>query len=105
MSPGSCWAVVALCAAATFAARAVGPAAAGARLGPATSRVVAMLGPPLLGALVVTQAAADGTRLAIGADTAGAAVAAFLIWRKAPVLVVVIAAAAVTGLLRLAGAP
>jgi branched-subunit amino acid transport protein len=95
------WAVVALAALTTLLTKGVGPAATGARELPAPAvRVVVLLAPALLAALVVTNALADGDRLAVGADTAGAAVAALLLWRRAPVLVVVVAAAAVTAALR-----
>ncbi len=66
-------------------------------------RVVVLLAPALLAALVVTNALADGDRLRVGADTAGAVVAAVLLWRRAHVLVVVVAAATVTAGLRAAG--
>ena len=98
------WSVVALCAVTTLVAKGVGPAATGSRELPAPAvRVVVLLAPALLTALVVTNALADGDRLRVGADTAGAVVAALLLWRRAHVLVVVVAAAAVTAGLRAAG--
>ncbi|MDP9498069.1 MAG: AzlD domain-containing protein [Actinomycetota bacterium] len=98
------WWVVALCALVTFAAKGLGPAAVGARELPApVTRVVVLLASALLTALVVTNALADGSRLHVGADTAGVAVAALLAWRRAPVLLVVVVAAAVTAALRLLG--
>jgi branched-subunit amino acid transport protein len=98
------WAVVLLCAVVTFATKGVGPAATGARALPAPAlRVVALLGAALLSALVVTNALADGTRLHVGADTAGVAVAGVLLWRRVPLLVAVLGAAAVTAGLRLLG--
>ena len=104
MSDGAVWAVVVLAALTTFATKGVGPAATGSReLPPAAVRVVVLLAAPLLAALVVTNALADGGRLAVGADTAGVAFAALLLWRRAPVLVVVIGAAVVTALLRAVG--
>jgi hypothetical protein len=66
-------------------------------------RVVVLLGSALLSALVVTNALADGDRLAVGADTAGVAVAAVLLWLRAHLLLVVLAAAGVTAALRAAG--
>jgi hypothetical protein len=66
-------------------------------------RVVVLLAAPLLAALVVTNALADGDRLHVGADTAGALVAAVLAWRRVHVVLIVIAAAAVTALLRALG--
>ena len=104
MSTGVVWTVIALVAVTTFATKGIGPAVTGSRELPAPAvRVVVLLAPPLLAALVVTNALADGGRLHVGADTAGALVAALLLWRRAHVLVVVVAAAAVTAGLRAAG--
>lgn len=103
MSPGRVWLLIALCALTTFVAKGVGPLVTGSRELPAPlARVVVLLASALLSALVVTSALADGDRLHLGADTAGVAVAGVLLWRRAPVLVVVVVAAAVTALLRLA---
>ena len=66
-------------------------------------RVVVLLSSALLAALVVTNALADGDRWHVGADTAGAAVAAVLLWRKVHVLAAVVAAAVVTAALRAVG--
>ena len=103
MSGATIWAVVVLCALTTVVTKGVGPAATGSRELPAPAvRVVVLLASALLSALVVTNALADGDRLAVGADTAGALVAALLLWRRAHVIVVVLAAAGVTALLRAA---
>ena len=83
MSAGTVWALVALCALVTFATKGIGPAATGDRELPAPiGRIVVLLASALLAALVVTQALADGARLHVGADTAGVAVAAVLLWRR-----------------------
>lgn len=101
MSGAAVWAVVALTALTTVLTKGIGPAATGSRdLPPVAVRVVVLLAPALLSALIVTNALADGDRLSVGADTAGAVVAALLLWRRAPVLVVVVAAAATTAVLR-----
>ena len=101
MSTATVWGVIALAALTTLVTKGVGPFATGAReLPPWAVRVVVLLAAPLLTALVVTNARADGPRLALGADTAGAAVAAVLVWRRAHVVLVVVAAAAVTAALR-----
>lgn len=101
MSTSAVWLLVALCAVTTLVAKGIGPLATGSRdLPEPVVRVVVLLSSALLTALVVTSALADGDRLAVGADTAGVAVAAVLAWRKAPVLLVVLAAAAVTAGLR-----
>lgn len=104
MSTGSVWAVVALCCLSGLLIKGTGPAATGSRPLPApVVRVVTLLAPALLAALVVTQALADGDRLAVGADTLGVVAAGVLLWRGAPILVVVVGAAVVTALARLAG--
>ena len=101
MSGATVWAMVLLCAVTTLVTKGVGPAATGARELPAPAvRVVVLLSSALLSALVVTNALADGERLHVGADTAGALVGGVLLWRRAHVLVAVVAAAAVTALLR-----
>jgi branched-subunit amino acid transport protein len=98
------WLVVALCAVATALTKGLGPAVTGASELPAPAiRVVALLGSALVSALVVTNALADGDRLGVGADTAGVVVAGLLLWRRASLVLVVVAAAAVTAGLRAAG--
>jgi branched-subunit amino acid transport protein len=57
----------------------------------------------LLAALAATAALTAGSEFAGFARPAGVLAGALLAWRKAPFVVVVIAAAAVTALLRLAG--
>ncbi len=104
MTAATVWTVIALAALTTFVTKGVGPAATGSRELPAPAvRVVVRLAAPLLAALVVTNALADGDRLHLGADTAGAAVAALMVWRRAHVVLVVVAAATVTALLRVVG--
>jgi branched chain amino acid efflux pump len=95
------WTVILGSAVATFAIKAAGPVALGGRELPgAFNRVIALLAPALLTALVVTSALADGDELAIGADTVGVAAGALLVWRTGSVVGSVVAAAAVTALLR-----
>lgn len=72
---------------------------------PTVSRVTALLPVALLGALLATQTFTSGSRLVIDARLAGVAVAALLLWCRAPFLLVVIAGAAVTAGLRLLGLP
>ncbi|HVU91935.1 MAG TPA: AzlD domain-containing protein [Jatrophihabitans sp.] len=70
---------------------------------PAVRRVVELLPVALLAALVVVEAVADGRHLDLdGPRLAGVAVGAVAVWRRAPFLVIVVAAAATAGLLRLA---
>ena len=102
----SVWPTIALVALVTFAIKGVGPALLGDRQLPASfTRVVLLLAPALLAALVITNAAADGTRVQIGADTGGVTLAGLLLLRGVGVLPVVVVAAVSTALLRLAGLP
>ena len=68
-----------------------------------SARTSLLLSAALVAALVVTNALADGDRIAVGADTAGVLVAGVLLWRRASLVLAVVAAAAVTAGLRAAG--
>ena len=88
----------------TMAIKAAGPVLLGDRPLPSSvQRVVALLAPALLAALVATAAFADGQRLAIDPRAAGLAVAAVAIALRAPVLLVVVLAAATAAVIRLLG--
>jgi branched-subunit amino acid transport protein len=101
VSDATAWALIGGCAVVTFAIKAAGPVALGGRELPDWfGRVVALLAPALLSALIVTQALADGEALAVGADTAGVAAAGVALWRGLPIVAAVVIAAAVTALLR-----
>lgn len=70
---------------------------------PHTRRLVELLPVALLSALVVVEAVADGRHIVLdGPRLAGFAVGAVAVWRRAPFLVVVVAAALTAALLRLA---
>jgi branched-subunit amino acid transport protein len=93
--------LIGACAIITAAIKAVGPVALGGRDLPTWfSAIVAMMAPALFAALVVTQALADGREWAIGADTAGVALAGLAAWRGASVIAVVAIAAVTTAVLR-----
>jgi branched-subunit amino acid transport protein len=95
------WLVVALCGVATVALKAVGPAVLGGRPLPERSgRVVELMAPALLAALIATNTFASGRALVIDERLAGVAAAAVAIALRAPVLLVVVIAAATTALLR-----
>jgi branched-subunit amino acid transport protein len=86
----------------TVAIKAFGPLVFGGRdLPRVLARAIPLLAPALLGALVVTETLGSGRSLVIDARVAGVAVAAFAIWRRWPVGVVVLCAAGATALLRL----
>jgi branched-subunit amino acid transport protein len=98
------WLVIAGCAVVTAIIKAAGPVALGARdLPPRVAEVIGLMAPALLAALVVTQALADGTRLHVGADTAGVALAGLVAWRRGSVLPAVGLAVVVTAGLRALG--
>lgn len=97
-------AVIVGCAVGSAVVRATGPVLFGGRRMPRTFTVlVAALSPALLAALVVTQALADGPRLAAGADTAGVAAGGLVAVATASPVAAVVVAAAVTALLRATG--
>ena len=76
MSATTIWSLIGLCAVVTAAIKGAGPFALGGRDLPGWfSRVITFMAPALLAALVCTATLADGDKLAVGADTAGVAVA------------------------------
>jgi branched-subunit amino acid transport protein len=95
------WFVIAGLAVTTAVIKAAGPVVFGGRKAhPAFLRVVAMMAPALLAALVVTSTLADDKQLGAGADTVGVLVGGVLLWRGRSVVLSVIAAVAVTAGLR-----
>jgi branched-subunit amino acid transport protein len=103
MTPGptDLWLLIAGCIVMTAVIKAFGPVVVGGRdLPDAFMRIVALMAPALLAALVVTAAAAAGQQLGVGAHTAGVAVAAVLLWRGRSLVLAVLVAMAVTALLR-----
>jgi branched-subunit amino acid transport protein len=85
----------------TAAIKAAGPVALGGRELPRRfTSVIVLLAPALLAALIVTQALADGQKLAIGTDTAGVAAGGLVAWRTGSIIACVVVAAAVTAGLR-----
>lgn len=97
----SVWIVVTVVGLGTVAIKAVGPVLFGGRALPErVSGFVELLAPALLGALVATQALGDGRALVLDERLIGLAAAGIALWRRAPMLVVVIAAAAATALAR-----
>lgn len=99
------WVTIAGLCLATGVIKAFGPLVFGGRdLHPILGRVIPMLAPALLAALVITETfGSSGGTLAIDARAAGLLAAAVAIWRRAPLAVVVVCAAAVTALLRAVG--
>jgi branched-subunit amino acid transport protein len=97
------WAVLLGLAGVSYALKAAGPVLAGGRqLGPQSRQALDLVAVPLLAALILVQTLGDGHRLVLDARVPALAVAAVLVWRRAPFLVVVLAAAATAALLRAA---
>jgi branched-subunit amino acid transport protein len=81
--------------------KAVGPVFIGGRELPAWAvRIIALLAPALLAALVVVDTFADGKSLVLDARAAGLGAAGIGVAVRAPMIVVVVGAAAVTALVR-----
>lgn len=98
------WILLLVLSAISYGLKAVGPVLAGGReLGPRTRRVLDLVAVPLLAALILTQTVGSGHRLVADARLPALAVAAVLVWRRAPFLVVVLAAAGTAALLRALG--
>ena len=95
------WTVLLGLGAVSYALKAVGPVLAGGRqLGPQARRALDLVAVPLLAALILVQTVGGPHRLVVDARLPALAVAAVLVWRRAPFLVVVLAAAATAALLR-----
>ena len=95
------WTVVVVVGVATIAIKAIGPVMMGGRPLPAgLDRVVGLLAPALLAALVAINTFGAGRSLTVDARVLGVAAAGVAIWRKAPLLLVVIIAAVVTAVAR-----
>jgi len=94
-------ALLALCAV-SYALKAVGPVLAGGReLGPRARLALDLVAVPLLAALILVQTVGEGNDVTVDARLPALAVAAVLTWRRAPFLVVVLAAAGTAAALRL----
>ena len=86
----------------TIACKAVGPVLLGGRsLPPQLAGIVDMLAPTLLAALVVTQAVGADRKLVFDERLLGLAAAVVAIRLRAPLLVIILAAAGVTAIARL----
>ncbi|EFQ82990.1 Branched-chain amino acid transport protein (AzlD) [Aeromicrobium marinum DSM 15272] len=98
------WWTIAGCIVVTAVIKGIGPLLLGDReLPPWFARVVVLMAPALLAALVVTSALADGRTWQFGADTVGVAAAGIVVWRGGSAIRAVIVAVVVTALLRAVG--
>ena len=95
------WMLIIVIALGSIALKATGPLLAGGRRPPARiARVIALLAPALIGALVVTQTFTIGRHLTVDARAAGVAVGAVALWLRAPAALALLLAAATCALLR-----
>jgi branched-subunit amino acid transport protein len=95
------WVVVLAVGAITVALKAAGPVLVGGReLPPSVLRVVVLLAPALLAALVATSIFGGDRELVLDARVAGLAAAGGALVLRAPILVVVLVAAVATALAR-----
>ena len=98
------WAAVGALCGAAYAIKAIGAFAAGrARPGAAAGGSLEVLVVPVIAGLIVVQTIGAGQGVVLDARLPAVVVAGVLVWRRAPLLVVVIAAAGTAALLRLAG--
>jgi len=68
---------------------------------PLFARLATLIPAAVVGSVIVQLTIANGRELTLDARSAGVAVAGVLVWRRAPVIVVVTAAAVVAALIRL----
>lgn len=96
------WTAILGLAAASFLLKAIGPVLVGAREPAATTRALLDLAAvPLLAALILVQTVSTDGAYTVDARLPALGVAGLLVWRRAPFLVVIVAAAATAALLRL----
>ena len=98
------WIVVALVGAATVACKAAGPILLGGRQLPSPlNAVLLLLAPALLAALVITQAVGGEREIVLDARLLGLGAAVIALILRAPLIAVIVVAAAVTALARAVG--
>jgi branched-subunit amino acid transport protein len=96
------WAAILALGVVSFGLKALGPVMIGRRqIHPRVTDALDLLPIPMLAAIVLVGTVASGHRIELDARVPGVAVAALLVWRRAPFLAVIAAAAATTALVRL----
>ncbi len=101
LSSTQVWVLILGCAALTAVIKAFGPVLLGGRVLPSWfSRIIVLMAPTLLCALVVTSVFASGRSWSVGAHTVGVAVAGVMLWRRQPLVLCVLVAVLVTAGLR-----
>lgn len=95
------WGIVLALAAFAYGCKVVGLIVVGGRtLPPVVARCLALIPAAMIAALVVKDTFSIGRDLVLDARAAGLAAAVFAAWRKAPLIVVILAGAGVTAALR-----
>lgn len=96
------WVVVAIVGAGTILFKAAGPVLLGSsELPPRLAAVVDVLAPAMLAALVVTQTVGGDRELVLDERLVGLAAGGVAVWLRAPLLAVMVVAAAAAALVRL----
>jgi branched-subunit amino acid transport protein AzlD len=96
------WVLVGVLAAGTVTLKVLGPlVAGGVQPPPALVRVIDLITPALLTALIVVSTFSDGRSLVLDARAAGVAVGAVLLLVRVPLVVALVAAAVVVAVVRL----
>ena len=102
LSHNEIWVLIIGCAVLTAVIKGVGPVLLGGRVLPGWfNRVITLMAPALLCALVLTAVLADGRTWSVGAHTVGVAVAGVMLWRRLPLVLCVAVAVGITALLRM----
>lgn len=94
------WVAIAALSLGSYLLKAAGPLFLSDRLRPALHRLATLITPALLAALIAVQTFADGKALVLDARGVGLAVAIAAVLLRAPFVVVLVAAAAATAIVR-----
>ena len=101
LSSTQIWVLIPACAVLTALIKGFGPVLLGGRELPGWfSRVIVLMAPALLSALVVTSVLAHERSWSVGAHTVGVGVAGVMLWRRMPLVLCVAVAVGITALLR-----
>ena len=104
ISNAQLWTLIALLSITAYALKVLGFAVVGGRrMPPVIERCLALIPASLLAALVVKDTFTTAQDLVVDARAAGLVVALIAVWRKAPFIVVVVAAMVATAVARLLG--
>ena len=97
------WLLILVLAVGTVLMKTLGPVLAGGRQPPAPlTRIIALVAPAVISALIVTGTFTQSQQLIIDARAAGVGVAAVALWFRVPAVLAMLMAAIVCALLRLA---